>query len=112
MPEKDQLSRRRRAARDRKYRVAHRHERHLLKRRWQKTHPEARNTIKKRNYARGKTSTSKKREQYLSDEIQLILAKERSDRELAKLLGRSVQAIQVKRVRIKKRSASQQTNAA
>lgn len=56
----------------------------------------------KRYYARTSGSAHNSREQWTEKEIKMILAREVSDTELAKVLGRSVRAIQVQRCKLKK----------
>lgn len=60
-----------------------------------------RNLHRKRNYA--KTQGYPKRE-WTIQEMDLILNSNKSDAELAKVLKRSVQSIQIKRSRIKKKA--------
>lgn len=62
------------------------------------------NRHRKANYKRGNFSDGKPRE-YTLDEINLILEQSMPDRELAELLKRSVQSIQIKRSRLKKKGA-------
>ena len=59
-----------------------------------------RNIYRKRNYA--KTQGYPKR-QWTIKEMDLILYSDKSDAELARMLKRSVQSIQIKRSRIKKK---------
>lgn len=61
-----------------------------------------RNEERKKNYAKGAKHNHRSCNIYLEIEIKLILKSKKTDRELAQLLGRSVQAIQVKRTKIKK----------
>lgn len=75
---------------------------------WVKQYPDKekarllRNIYRKRNYA--KTQGYPKREWTLH-EMDLILYSDKSDTELARELKRSVQAIQIKRCRLKKEMA-------
>lgn len=62
------------------------------------------NRNRKANYQKGNFSDGTARP-YTLDEMELILEHSMSDRELAKLLKRSVQSIQIKRCRLKKKEA-------
>lgn len=66
---------------------------------WRKNNPDQWNKIKKANYkqTRPKISIYRYWEDY---EITLILNSKRTDRQLAKILKRSVQSIQIKRSRL------------
>ena len=59
------------------------------------------NRHRKSNYLKGNFSDGN-RKRYTQEEMELILDHSISDRELAKRLKRSVQAIQIKRARLKK----------
>jgi hypothetical protein len=80
------------------------------RKRQQERNPEAwraaRRKIRAKNYARGAVHDRRSRRRWTTDEERQITAPDRpSDRELAKQLGRSVQAIQVKRTEMKRASA-------
>jgi len=67
-----------------------------------KKYIEYRKRCKKTNYAKGQFHGKVKRKKYTWDEQYMILkSDETTDRELAKFLGTSVQAIQIKRYRLK-----------
>ena len=68
---------------------------------WRKSHKAAWNKQKQRYYARGATDTRNYKKQWTKEEDNVILAREMPDRILAKKLGRSVQAIQVRRSKLK-----------
>ena len=67
---------------------------------WRLVHTAQRNAERKRYYKKFQNAKDggKRWEQW---EIKMILAKEHNDRTLSKILSRSIQAIQVKRSRIK-----------
>jgi len=69
---------------------------------WRLSHPETRYAGKKRYYAKSREKAVRKRAKWQKWEIDLILQKITSDRELAKTLGRSVEAIQIKRTKAMK----------
>lgn len=60
-----------------------------------------RNEQRKNNYAQTRKGAFSAKEKWTNEEIELITASTLNDRELAKKLGRSVQAIQGKRYRLK-----------
>lgn len=62
-------------------------------------HPEARNRARRNNYAQTQGAENA-RKLWTMAEDERVLARDKSDRELAAELGRSVQAIQVRRVRL------------
>jgi len=66
--------------------------------------PGVRNKDRKKNYDKGAIYDFRSRETYPDQEKELILKFPGTDRELAKILERSVRAIQVKRVRIRRES--------
>jgi len=57
-----------------------------------------------KNYEKGAIYDYRSRETYTDQDKELILKFPGTDRELAKILNRSVKAIQVKRVRLRKES--------
>lgn len=66
--------------------------------RWRRRNPGAWNDSKKRNYERGAVNTENEKRRYAPEELERIIASDRPcDRQLAIELGRSVQALQVKR---------------
>lgn len=67
---------------------------------WRRENPEKWNEAKKLNYARGAADCFSKGHKWSPDEDQMIKDPQYTDRQLNKLLGRSVQAIQVRRSRI------------
>jgi hypothetical protein len=60
-----------------------------------------RNAMRKANYARGRKWAAKKRRMYSRFEMLAIRESKLPDRELARIFRRSVQAIQVKRSKLK-----------
>lgn len=76
---------------------------YIENKRWRDSNRDQWNEGKKRNYAQGRENASNSKESWTSDDDSAICAENRpSDRELAKQLGRSVQAIQVRRTRLLK----------
>lgn len=72
---------------------------------WRKLHPEKWRRLRKENYARGRINCYRRRAPWSNEEDLRITAPDRpSDRELALELGRSVQAIQVRRVLVRSNS--------
>lgn len=61
-----------------------------------------RNRQRKINYDRDGSDRRHSHKPWLRYEVEMILDREYSDRELARILGRSVEAIQVKRCNLKK----------
>ena len=72
--------------------------------RWREKHPDARLRAKKRNYAQTQ-GAPRSRQLWTSADDQTLLDWEGTDRELSHHLGRSVQAIQIRRVRLTKEVA-------
>ena len=67
---------------------------------YRKRNIELRNRYRRVNYEKGRVDTAMEYQRWKQSEIDLILAKDRpTDLELALILGRSVQAIQVKRAK-------------
>ena len=64
--------------------------------RWRKKNPAKRNAARKRYYAKSQNAPNHK-QRYTEDEVEMILKHEMPDSELAKRIGRSIQAIQGKR---------------
>lgn len=76
---------------------------YVYNKRWRVKNREAFNEGKKLNYARGKINVAHARDEWTLAQLEKIIQPGRSsDRTLAKELGRSVQAIQVMRSRLKK----------
>ena len=78
--------------------------RHLL---WREANPnkwkQMRTAQKKRYYARTRKNSRRRFKKWTADEDRRIVAKRRStDRELAKKLGRSMQAIYARRMKLRK----------
>jgi len=69
---------------------------------WREQNPDKWNQQKKRYYAKFRRNTPNRGQRYTIQEINLILNSELSDRELHRLLGRSIQAIQVQRCKLLK----------
>lgn len=71
------------------------------KKKWRKKYPEKRAAERKKNYEKGRKFDKNTRASWTSEHEGMITAADRlPDRELAKNLGRSVQAIQVRRTRV------------
>ena len=69
---------------------------------WRKAHPDVRNAQRKINYAKGRKWNRRSWQRWDPRDEQTILNPGTfSDRELASIIGRSVQAIQVKRAKLK-----------
>jgi len=66
---------------------------------WRLAHTQKRNASRKRYYKQFQRNAIKKGKRWTYDEIDLILMSNDTDRKLQKELGRSVQAIQIKRCR-------------
>ena len=62
-----------------------------------------RNKQRKSNYAKGRAYNYRSDLPYTTFECKIVLAHKAPDREIAKILNRSVQAIQLLRVRLKKK---------
>lgn len=70
-------------------------------REWRKSHTEQRNIYRKRNY--NKTSYARNhRKPWTEEEDFLVFNSKLTDFELSKQIGRSVQAIQIRRCRLNK----------
>lgn len=68
---------------------------------WRKGHPETRNAGRKRHYEQSRPGARNSKERWTTEHDALIIADGRpSDRQLAAQLGRSMQAIQIRRMRI------------
>ena len=74
----------------------------ICTRNWKRRHPEETNEQKKRYYSKSLGNAVNRRRGWTSKEIEEILTSPLSDNELSIKLGRSVQAIQVKRAKCKK----------
>ncbi len=75
--------------------------RYEINKKWRKNHPEIWGKGKQRYYNQFNNNNAQRREKWTAGDINLIIEKETSDRNLSKLLGRSVLAIQVKRSSLK-----------
>ena len=60
-----------------------------------------RNRQRKINYDRDGSDRRNSRKRWSNHEIDMILERELTDREVARIIGRSVSAIQIKRARLK-----------
>ncbi len=88
----------------RKYTDEERKQRNLLSTiKWKKKHPAEVNEQKKKNYAQTRSNAVNKRNRWTLKEIDEILTSPLTDRELSTKLGRSVQAIQLKRTKCKRK---------
>ena len=72
---------------------------------WVKKYPEKRNQQRQRNYAKSRANGRlKSMKHWKNEELALIFSKNRPcDRELSRIIGRSVQSIQSARLRWKSR---------
>lgn len=77
---------------------------HFFQKKYRSHHPEKRNKERKENYDRGAQYDYNSHKKYSKQEEELILKSKKTDRELAKVMSRSVKAIQAKRARMKKES--------
>ena len=68
---------------------------------WRRANREAFNRHKKRNYAQTRDNAVNVGQRWTIDQTNMVLAHEISDRELAAKIGRSVEAIQVRRAKVK-----------
>ena len=68
---------------------------------YKRNHPEETKRDKEKYYNKNNGNDTNKRQRYTAKEISLILNKDFSDTELAKMLKRSMQAIQIARCRYK-----------
>lgn len=89
-------------ARGRAWRAAHPGKQYQLNKKWRWVHPLKWRASKQRYYNRGLKSASRGREGYVREEEMIILQRSFCDRVIAKMLGRSIRAIGIKRSRIRK----------
>ena len=76
---------------------------YAVTKRWRFRHPKERHTDKKRYYNRHNKNRINSRAEWTLSEMALIVAPDRPlDRILSQKLGRSVEAVQIKRCRLKK----------
>ncbi len=73
----------------------------LYQRRYRRKYPEKFNALKKKNYAKGRKWATKKRRTWTPSERKQVMSHHKPDRVIARLIRRSVQAIQLERLRIK-----------
>ena len=66
------------------------------------SHVDRRNEERRKNYAIGRRYIIHSRRRWTNSDIEMLLNFNGTDRQLSKIIGRSVQAIQVKRVLIKR----------
>lgn len=69
---------------------------------WRKRHPDRRASQRSKYYARMKKWDVRSRMPWSAEDEEIIIEHVAPDRELAKTLGRSVRAIQVRRAQIKR----------
>ena len=69
---------------------------------WRKRNPKCRQEGKQRYYKQFEDGAFNKKKRWLKFEMDMIIDKEYSDRIIAGKIGRSVKAIQMKRLRVKK----------
>ncbi|MEK7157758.1 MAG: hypothetical protein AAB688_01640 [Patescibacteria group bacterium] len=77
---------------------------HFYLKKFRSLNPEKRNRERKKNYDAGAKYDYSSRIRYSEQEKKLVLEFKGTDRELAKLISRSVKAVQAKRGRMKKES--------
>lgn len=69
---------------------------------WRKRHPSVWQAGKQRYYRQFEAAAYNRYQSWTVEELELIMGKKYSDREIAAKIGRSVRAIQVKRTRLRK----------
>ena len=74
-----------------------------INKKWRKRHPKIYQAGKKRYYARGREYDERRFKKWTKKERRLILFSRKPDRQLAKKLKRSIQAIHAQRTMIKTR---------
>jgi len=68
---------------------------------WRKKNPQKWAAMKKKNYSKSRKNAINGNRLWKAEDVALITAEDRpTDAELSKLIGRSVQAIQVKRAKL------------
>ncbi len=72
---------------------------------WKKLNPLRANEHRRNNYAKSRVNATNQRNEWTLKEINEILNSPLTDRELSAKLGRSVQTIQLKRYKCRKREA-------
>ena len=88
-------------AASRRYRKNHRKKVKEMTKRWRRENVDLRNAFRKKNYEKGAKYKKNHRTPWTQEDIARIISPDRStDRELAKELGRTVQAIQTRRATI------------
>lgn len=75
---------------------------YVYNRTWRYKNPDKRTAAKVRNYAVTRDTATNARQPWTQAHDALVLESDLTDRELGLLIGRSVQAIQVRRGRLKK----------
>jgi hypothetical protein len=81
--------------------------------RWRKRNPKKRYLQEIRYYQRSNQNPPSSRDRWTGSDMTIIIASNRPcDRVLARKLGRSMQAIQVKRCRVRKEKKTQQVKVA
>ena len=71
------------------------------KKKWKKANPEKTKLSRKRNYAVTQRNARNYREAWTIEHMRMIMARDMLDRDLSRIIGRSVQAIQLKRCKLK-----------
>ena len=74
---------------------------YVYSKRWRDKNKEAHNEMKKRNYHMSTKYATNNKRPWTKEEEKMILEHSITDRQLAQKLGRSVQAIQVRRSKLK-----------
>ena len=69
--------------------------------RWKKNHPEKQREYNRKYYKRSADKAERTKAPWTNAEIKMIMEHKKPDAELAEMLGRSMQAIQVKRAKVK-----------
>jgi hypothetical protein len=85
----------------REWKAKHPGQHYKRNREWRLSHPEGRNLDRKRYYNKSSYAKNYYR-RWVWEEIQLILYSRLTDSKLSKILGRSVQSIQIKRCKYNK----------
>lgn len=71
--------------------------------RWRKNKPEVWRAVKQRYYKRSELTATNARQSWTIGDCTLVMLHNRTDSQLAILIGRSVRAIQMQRIRLKRK---------
>ena len=72
---------------------------------WRKRHGNARNRQRAAHYAKGRAHDTKSKKRWSAEDVVYLLSAVLPDREIALQLGRSVQAVEMKRLKLKAKGA-------